>query len=407
MYSNIPVKETLLITKNLLIQNGINIDMAEEIFKLLDKITSQNYFMFMEKFYSQEDGLPMGSPLSGTLANIYLNHIENEHILNNRNKLANNIKYWHRYVDDILLLFTGTNRQLDQLLNYINNIHPNIKFTVEIEQNQMINFLDLTIKNVNNKHAFKIFRKPTQTDQTIHVTSNHPYQHKMAAYNHMIHRLNNIPMSVDDYQEELNIIKYIADQNGYKPTKIDKMNSIHVDKIKYQQNTTLRFDDNSQEKYVTVDYNKKTSHHVRKIFKNFGYKVAYKTQHKLERLLKPKNVNVLDTGVYKLTCSDCPSFYIGQTGRSFKERFKEHIKDIGKMRPESRYALHINETQHNYTAMDTNLKILHRMKKSDTMNRLEEIEIYKNRENKFLLNSKVNTTTNKIYDLILCNTSSQ
>ena len=121
----------------------------------------------------------------------------------------------------------------------------------------------------------------------------------------------------------------------------------------------------------------------------------------MDQQVRRKNNTTLDTGIYKLTCSDCPSFYIGQTGRSFKQRFKEHTKDIGKMNPESRFALHINDTQHNYTDMDTNLSILYKITKGDTMNRIEEFEIYKNRSNQFLLNNKINTTTNKLYDIIL------
>jgi hypothetical protein len=33
-------------------------------------------------------------------------------------------------------------------------------------------------------------------------------------------------------------------------------------------------------------------------------------------------------GVYKLKCGSCPGVYLGQTGRSFRTRFKEHMSDI-------------------------------------------------------------------------------
>jgi hypothetical protein len=32
--------------------------------------------------------------------------------------------------------------------------------------------------------------------------------------------------------------------------------------------------------------------------------------------------------VYKIKCTDCGGAYIGQTGRKFRVRFKEHIRDI-------------------------------------------------------------------------------
>ena len=34
----------------------------------------------------------------------------------------------------------------------------------------------------------------------------------------MIHRLNNIPMDENDYKDELNTIKYLAESNGYDRT---------------------------------------------------------------------------------------------------------------------------------------------------------------------------------------------
>lgn len=347
----------------------------------------------------------MGSPLSGTLANIYLNNFENNHILNNQNRFYKNIIYWHRYVDDVLLLFNGTDRQIHLLKNYINSIHPKIQFTLEMEQNSNINFLDLNIKNLNQKHVFKIYRKPTQTDQTIDIRSNHPWQHKMAAYHHLICRLNTIPMSNEDYEKEFNTIKYIAHKNGYKITTIESMNEAFIRKMRYRHETTLNFndDDTSNQKFISVEYNQNSSKHINQIFRNYGYKISYKTNNKLGQFLKPPNSNIIETGVYKLICSDCPSLYIGQTGRSFEIRFREHVREIGKINCNSNFAMHINGTLHNYGNFNQNLVVLNKMKKSDNLDRKEEFEIYKNRNNPNLLNSKINTSANKIYDLILQN----
>ena len=51
--------------------------------------------------------------------------------------------------------------------------------------------------------TYKIYRKTTTTDMDIHNTSNHPTQHKHAAFNHMLHRLTKIPLSKQDYNDEL------------------------------------------------------------------------------------------------------------------------------------------------------------------------------------------------------------
>lgn len=72
------------------------------------------------------------------------------------------------------------------------------------------------LKTTTNNLNFEIFRKPTCTDRTIHKTSNHPWPHKLAAYDSMIHRLLT-------YHEEYYIIKNIERNNGFKPQIIDNI----------------------------------------------------------------------------------------------------------------------------------------------------------------------------------------
>lgn len=50
----------------------------------------------------------MGSPLSTVPADIYMNSFENQII--NKSKRKNNIKLWQRYMDDILLIWSGTDK---------------------------------------------------------------------------------------------------------------------------------------------------------------------------------------------------------------------------------------------------------------------------------------------------------
>ena len=66
--------------------------------------------------------------------------------------------------DSIIILYKGNKRQCEQLLTHINKIHKNITFTAEYEDNDRINFLDLTITKFEHRHTFSIYRKATTTD---------------------------------------------------------------------------------------------------------------------------------------------------------------------------------------------------------------------------------------------------
>ena len=178
----------------------------------------------------------MGSPLSGILADIYMNDFENKFLFNIKNPFLKNIIAYNRYVDDTAVIFNGTTRQIDSLVTYISKCNKNIKFTAEHEINNSINFLDLNISKNNNKLKFKIYRKPTTTTTTIHANSYHPYSQKIAAYNSMIHRLIHIPMDITDYTDELNTIKYIAIDNGYNSNIINTLIHKHKQKLNNSHN---------------------------------------------------------------------------------------------------------------------------------------------------------------------------
>ena len=158
LYTNILVADTLRILRNNLVNtNKLDIDSTNELMDLLKLVLDQNYFTHDKQFFTQHDGVAMGSPLSGLLADIYLNHFENSFIFTN-NKYNDNIIFYGRYVDDTFLIYKGTRRQIDQLHKYLNSINSNIQFTLENEDNGKLNFLDLTVTRNNNKLQFNIYR---------------------------------------------------------------------------------------------------------------------------------------------------------------------------------------------------------------------------------------------------------
>jgi hypothetical protein len=179
MYSNIPCNETKQILKNLLSSNMTDHVMSSEILNRLDVITKQNYFTHRDKTFTQTDGLVMGTPSSGIISEIFLQHFEHSNlpILDLKHKLVN----YFRYIDDVLLIYDNRHTDIHTILTDFNSFHHNLQFIKETEHDNKLNYLDLTIHKTLNNVNISIFRKPTFTNTSITFTSNHPPQHKYAA----------------------------------------------------------------------------------------------------------------------------------------------------------------------------------------------------------------------------------
>ena len=91
LYSNIPVIETRTILMDILKYELVAPQTQQEIVKWYDVITSQNYFAHKKDTVIQHDGLAMGAPSSGLIAEIFLQHIEPTHLahLTHKHKIIN------------------------------------------------------------------------------------------------------------------------------------------------------------------------------------------------------------------------------------------------------------------------------------------------------------------------------
>ena len=98
LYVNIPIQETLRIMKILLSKQN-NTLITQQMIRLLETILQQNYFTFMDNYYQPVKGIAMGSPLSNTIAKIFLQHLLDTKTIN----------YYTRYVNEILIIYTDHN----------------------------------------------------------------------------------------------------------------------------------------------------------------------------------------------------------------------------------------------------------------------------------------------------------
>jgi hypothetical protein len=141
------------------------------------------YFTHEQNIIIQKDRLAMGSPASGIISEIFIQQLEHSKLADIAKDLQ--LTNYLTYVDDILVVYDERFTYINTITNRFNDMHPSIHFTYETEQNNTINYLDISIIKQPDKVDIAIYRKPTYTDSIIPYTSNHPTPHKYAAIRYM------------------------------------------------------------------------------------------------------------------------------------------------------------------------------------------------------------------------------
>ena len=350
-----------------------------------------SYFVFRGCFYRQTQGAPMGDPLAPFLSEIFMANLEQR--LQERNVLP---ERWWRYVDDVFCIIKRDS--LTAVLDTINSIETSIKFTYETEINGRLPFLDILIVREPSLPtlSFEIYRKPTNTRRTIPATSNHSHQHKMAAYHHMIHRMQTLPLSDEGKTKELDYIYETARINGYQTTTIQAIINKKTKDLHKQSLTTLT-PITQPLRRVAVDFDYNLTRPLRSKLDKFGIDLVFTSRNNQLQTMLGTTKDTIETlekpGIYKVTCEDCDMIYIGQTKRRLKTRLNEHLNLYTKpalaqikkgLQPHFQSAVteHIITQGHNINAEDAT--IIRHITRQSKLDVAESIEIYKEDQSQLL-----------------------
>ena len=100
----------------------------------------------------------MGSPVSPVVANIFMAELETKAL----EGLVCAPSVWYKYVDDVLSVVKRSLVQL--LLDHLNGQHESITFTIEMEENGVLPFMDVVLKqSVNGKIETSVYQKQSHT----------------------------------------------------------------------------------------------------------------------------------------------------------------------------------------------------------------------------------------------------
>ena len=162
----------------------------------------------------------MGSCISPVVANIFMEYVERQALTSFRESP----KIWIRYIDIFCVIFYSI---IEEFLQHINSVSPNIQFTVEIEKDRPLPFLDAQITRTLTLHFELpyVYQKPTHTNRYLQFDSHHPRHQKLADAKSLFNRVDTHISNVSD-KRQLREINEVLSLNGF-PTKFSSYKKVY------------------------------------------------------------------------------------------------------------------------------------------------------------------------------------
>ena len=334
LFTSIPIPSALDIINNKLLQdadlqNRTNMT-TPNIIELLDFCLNNTYFTFQGVFYQQAKGAAMGSHVSPIVANVFMEAFESRAL----STAVHPPKFWRRYVDDTCVIQDQAHKE--EFLQHINSVENVIQFTVEeAKEDGSIPFLDtLIIPEQNGTFSIGVYRKPKHTDLYLPWDRNHNLSAKYSIIKTLTHRAFTICSTPKFLEEELKHLEEALGHCKYPKWAIKKVFRQQQQQQQRKENKHRPRTTNKSIKrsHIVIPYVPGICESIKNIGKKHGVAVYFKGSRTLKNILvstkdKDEMANK-NSIIYSYCCGeiDCDEEYIGESGRTFGERFREHLK---------------------------------------------------------------------------------
>ena len=130
-----------------------------------------------------------------------------------------------RFIDDTFLRWIYSLDELEQFHEFLNSLHPKIKWTKQIEEDGSINFLDVHILRSKSNESFEttVYRKESASDRYIHFSSAQAWQEKVAAIRTLKHRAILYCSNNELLEAELSHLKKVFMENGFPENTVERI----------------------------------------------------------------------------------------------------------------------------------------------------------------------------------------
>ena len=164
---------------------------------LLTQVLTMNNFDFNEKHYLQVGGTAMGTRVAPCYANTFMGWFEDMFVYTYHTLP----ELWKRYIDDIFVIWTHSDHELDEFIVYLNQCMPSIKFEAEISM-ESVNSLDVKVSMDLEGHIVTdLYTKPTDSHNYLDYRSAHPKHCRAGIPYSQFLRLRRICCSVETFTQ--------------------------------------------------------------------------------------------------------------------------------------------------------------------------------------------------------------
>lgn len=169
MFTNISVELAIHVIgkKRTQIERSTKIPFELIIEMLRFVLTDCAQFTYNTVTYAQTKGIAMGSPISPLIAKLVMSDLIRTQVP----KLPVKPKFIKVYVDDTACCIESW--AIQATLDILNSYHNDMQFTIELEEDGKINFLDVTLIRRSNDIMTNWYKKPFASDRLLNYLSEH------------------------------------------------------------------------------------------------------------------------------------------------------------------------------------------------------------------------------------------
>lgn len=270
--------------------------------------------------------------MAPVLANIFMRNFEEKALDTYQGPKPS---FYRRYVDDSFLIFRDR-LHVSPFFEFLNSLHPNIKFTKEEESGESFPFLDIKIQKENNKFSTSTYYKPTHTGVYTNWYSFSPRKYKINLIKTLLFRAWSICSDADRFNHDVGVIKTNLLKNQFPSGLLEAVTRNFIEKVSRHEPQDAPIQTVEKKEVLLIlpylgalseSFEKSLQSIISSAYQQVNLKIVFRTTFRIADLFKIKDPipkRFKSKLVYGIHCTNCDAVYVGKTKRHLSTRFKEH-----------------------------------------------------------------------------------